>query len=309
MYNNLKVCLIGDGVHSKRIQSIFQKKKLNYTIFKPKSKQNYKKENIDHLKKNDVVFIVSPNETHFHYLDKLHKDCFIFCEKPPTNNLIDLKKLLKLNSENIYFNFNFRFSKIAEILKNKNKYNLGKFIYANIIIGHGLALKKEYATNWRSDKSKCPKGVFEMVSIHWIDLLDNIFNITKFNKPSLLSMSEIGNSYDNSHISLRINNKNIADIYSSYTIPLTKKKIFLFNNGLVEQNENLIEIRGPAINLNKNNFFLRPKLLEKFVLDDNKDTSLSLEKSIAFFFKNVKTKQKFSKINNNKILHLNKFIV
>ena len=36
----------------------------------------------------------------------------------------------------------------------------------------------------------------------------------------------IGNSYDNSHISLKINNKNIADIYSSYTIPLTKK-VFL----------------------------------------------------------------------------------
>ena len=309
MYNNLKLCIIGDGVHSKRIQNILEKKEIDFKIFKPQSKTNYKNENIEHLKSYDAIFIITPNETHFHYLDVLHKDCYIFCEKPPTNNFSNLKKLFKINSENIYFNFNFRFSKIAEIFKNIKKYNLGNFIYANIIIGHGLALKKEYANNWRSDKTKCPKGVFEMVSIHWLDLLNHIFNVTNFNQPSLFSMSKIGNSFDNSHISLKINNKNIVDIFTSYTVPLTKKKLFLFDNGLIEQNENLIEIRGPAMNLNKNNFFLRPKLLEKFIIDENSDSKLSLKKSLEFFLKKVKTKEKFSQTDNIKILNLNKLIV
>ena len=43
MYKNLKVCIIGDGNHSKRIQKILKVYKVNYYIYKPDSKKDYKK--------------------------------------------------------------------------------------------------------------------------------------------------------------------------------------------------------------------------------------------------------------------------
>ena len=44
------------------------------------------------------------------------------------------------------------------------------------------SLKKLYKNNWRSDIAKNPKGTFETVSIHWIDLINYHFKIEKINK-------------------------------------------------------------------------------------------------------------------------------
>ena len=138
--------------------------------------------NISDILASEAVFILSPNYSHFSYLDYLRENYsgYVFCEKPPTNIKEDLKKLYKIKSQRIYYNYNFRFSKIAEILKNKNKFNLGNLVYGNIISGKGIALKKSYKKNWRSDKNKCPKGVFEMLSVHWLDLINDIFKIIFF---------------------------------------------------------------------------------------------------------------------------------
>ena len=55
MYSNLKICFIGDGVHSKRVQKILKKKNIIFSIFKPKNKKNYKNENIENLKKFNTI--------------------------------------------------------------------------------------------------------------------------------------------------------------------------------------------------------------------------------------------------------------
>ena len=125
MHKHLKVCVIGDGIHSKRIQRILKHKKIRFSVFKPKSKKNYKNESLKALNRFNVFFIISPNKTHYHYIKSLYKKGYIFCAKTPTNDLDELKKLKKIKSNKIYYNFNFRFSKIAEILKNRTKYKLG----------------------------------------------------------------------------------------------------------------------------------------------------------------------------------------
>ena len=66
-----QICIIGNGVHSKRIQKILKNKKIDFIVFKPKSKKNYKKENLEDLKKYKVFFIISPNNTHFYYISVL----------------------------------------------------------------------------------------------------------------------------------------------------------------------------------------------------------------------------------------------
>ncbi len=309
MYKQLKVCIIGDGIHSKRIQKILKIYKVNFHIYKPDSKKDYKKKNLKELKKFNVFFIISPNHTHYHYIKSLYKNGYIFCEKPPTNNKSELNKLKRINSKKIYYNFNFRFSRISQILKNRNKYNLGKLIYANIISGKGLAFKPEYKKNRRSNIKLCPKGVFEMVTIHWLDLIYHLFNVTKINKPQLTNLSKVGTSYDNSNIRVEIDKKIIAEIFCTYTSPLIDKKIFIFKNGIVEQNENVISIKGPAINYDSNKFFKKPKTIKKINVSEKKDYQESLFKSVKFFLDITNNKKDFSKKENIQSLNVNNMII
>ena len=139
----MKIGIIGDGNHSKRIQKILKKINLNFYIYKPKGPKYFEIEKFNQLKKCNVIFIISPNNTHYFYIKKLYKGRFIFCEKPPVNNKNQLTELKKIKTKKIYYNYNFRFSKISEILKNTKKYNLGNLIYTNIISGKGLAFKNE----------------------------------------------------------------------------------------------------------------------------------------------------------------------
>jgi Predicted dehydrogenases and related proteins len=118
----MKIGVIGDGVHSKRIQKILIKKKLNFYIYKPNKPYYFNKEKFSILKKCNVIFLISPNNTHYNYLKKLYRGRYIFCEKPPVNNKKDLTKLKKIYSKKIYFNYNFRFSKISKLIMNKKKY-------------------------------------------------------------------------------------------------------------------------------------------------------------------------------------------
>lgn len=309
MYKYLKICIIGNGIHSKRIQKILSKKKLNFFIYKPKSKKNFKKENLSLLKKYNVFFIISPNHTHFHYIKSLYEYGYIFCEKPPANNAIELNKLNKINSKKIYYNFNFRFSKIAKILRQADKYNLGNLVHANILSCKSIAFKKDYKFNPRSSMKTCPKGVLEMVAIHWIDLFYYLFNVTKVNKPSLLNLSKFGNSYDNCNVTLEINKKFLAYIFCSYTSPLINKKTFIYENGIVEQDENFIKIKGPALNYDSRKFLKPPNIIKKFNISDKIDYSESLTKSVDYFFAKVVNKKTFSKRNNLMVLNINKLII
>ena len=207
----------------------------------------------------------------------------------------DLKKIKKLKSKKVFYNFNFRFSKLAEILRRIDKLNLGNLRYINIISGHALALKKDYKNNWRSQKKLCPKGIFEMVSIHWIDLINFFFQIKKNIKPTFLNISKNGTSFDNCNLRVELKNNSYADIFNSYTTPLIKKKLFIFQNGIIEQNNNFLTVNGPALNLNKNNFVIEPKKILKFKINEKKDKIYSLSKSIDYFFSIVKKKSYFSR--------------
>jgi hypothetical protein len=59
--------------------------------------------------------------------------------------------------------------------------------------------------------------------------------------------------------------------------------IFVFTNGFIERNDKYIEIRGPAMNLDKNNYFKKPKLIKRFRINENQDYISSLKKSVTTF--------------------------
>jgi len=291
----MKVGLIGNGGHSKRIQKILKKKNINFFLYKPARPVYYDKKNYPKLKECNVIFIITPNGTHYNYIKKLHSHRYIFCEKPPVNSHNELNKLKKINSKKIYFNYNARFSKISEILKKRNQYKLGNLMHTNLVLSHGLAQKKEYKKNWRSNIKKCPKGVYEVVSTHLIDLINFHFNIDKIKKPILLNHSGIGNSYDSSASEIILKNKSVVNIFSTYNSPYSIRYFFLFENGIIEQIDNNLMIKGPAMNLDKKGFFKKPNVIKSFNVSENNDYIVSLEKSINFFLNTVMNKKVFNR--------------
>lgn len=309
MYSNLKICIIGDGVHSKRLQNILIKKKLKFEIYKPKKKGIYNKQSLKELKKFNTIFIISPDYTHFDYIKKLNHLGYIFCEKPPCTDKKQLSILKKIKSRKIYYNYNFRFSEFYQTLKNKNKFNLGKLLYGNIIYGHALGLKKVYSKNWRSKKEFSKKGILEVVTIHFIDIINNIFKIKNFKDLKLNNISKYGNSYDNSFVTLTTKENATINIFNSWTSELIRKKIFIFENGSIEENEKYLIVRGPALNLDKNNFTKVAKIIKKVKLNSNKTTSDTLNKSVDYFLK-ISSKEKYFKKDEIAMsLHSNSFII
>ena len=302
--------IIGNGGHSKRIQKILKRKKLNFFIYKPDRPKYFENKSFKKLKKCKVIFIISPNNSHYNYIKKLHnKNNYIFCEKPPVAKLDELKKIRKIYNGKIYFNFNFRFSKFSEILKNIKKYKLGKLLYANLISSNGLALKKEYKKSWRSNFKQCPKGIFEIVAIHYVDLINFFFKIKKLKGPYLLNNSAVGTSFDTAHTELKLNNNVIVNIFTTYNSAYTKKLFFLFSNGIVEQNNNEITIKGPAKNFDKKGFFKAPKIITRYKIGDKKDYENSLFKSVSLFLNYVKKNKKFDINQLNKSLKSNEFLL
>ena len=291
----MKIGIIGNGRHSKKIQKILIKKKLDFYIYKPEKPKYFDKKKFDKLKNCKIIFIISPNNTHYNYLKKLYKNRYIFCEKPPVNSKRELLKLKKLNFNNIYFNYNFRFIKISEIIKKRSKFNLGNLVYANLTASHGLAQKKEYRKNWRSNIKKCPKGVYEMVSIHYIDLINYLFEVFKIEKPRLINLSKAGSSFDTSLVEIKLKNNGLVNVFTTYNSAYSKNLFFLFENGIVEQRDNNIIIRGPSLNLDKKGFFKQPKVIKKFNITENKDQENSLSESISFFLNTAKRKNFFNK--------------
>ena len=305
----MKVGLIGNGFHSKRIQKILEKKNIKFLLYKPIRPNYYDIKDFEMIKKCDVIFIITPNKTHLNYIKRLYPKRYIFCEKPPVNSIKDLNILKKINSKKIYFNYNFRFSKLSQILKKRKQYKIGKLIYANLITSHGLALKKEYKNSWRSNVRKSPKGVYEVISTHWIDLINFHFNIYKIGKPKLLNHSGIGSSFDTSLVEITTSVKSLVNIFSTYNSAYSKRLFFLFDNGIIEQHDDVLNIRGPAINLDKNGFFKKPKLIESYNVNENSDYNISLEKSVTFFLKKVKKKEFFNKKLFNCALKSNSLIL
>ena len=81
-----KLGIVGKGSQYNRISKILRKKKINYFLYKPNNTKYYDYKEFNKLKNCEIIFILSPNESHFNYINKFYKNKYIFCEKPPVNS-------------------------------------------------------------------------------------------------------------------------------------------------------------------------------------------------------------------------------
>jgi predicted dehydrogenase len=297
---NKKIGIIGFGNHASRVISILEKFnefKIEKIFHPSKKLTDIRGTNqVKELYQCDCIFILSPNQTHYEYIFELvnNFDGYIFCEKPPVIERKDIDSLKKIsinNQKRIFFNFNFRFSKIKEIIEKEIKEKrIGEIININIISTHGLAFKKEYKNSWRSSKIENKYSILYTVSIHYLDLIIYHFgNIEKYTHyPSIVSKN--GTAYDTSSLCLKSNNLS-ATIFSSYAGPKINEIMIIGTNGYVVVRDGEEKVFSPRDTFDSKGFFVNPPQIYQEIINFDEEYEKSLNKSIKYFLNHIENEK------------------
>lgn len=299
----VEIGIIGYKNHATKLINLIQERtdsEIKY-IFHPTKKfeDSRSTNNLSDLFTCDSIIIASPNDTHYNYIKQCcdEYDGYLFCEKPPVTSTDDLNKLEQISLEQkqrLFFNFNYRFSKTSEIIKDAlNSKAMGKILFINIVSNHGLAFKKEYADSWRADGDKNLHNILETVSIHHLDLMNYHFGKLKnfVYYPSLQSKS--GTSFDTCHLVLCYENDVSVSILNSYATPLIDDLSIIGTNGYLHIRSNNLEIYSPRDSFNSDGLFVTPPLHHKSSFDIEKIQLESLRNSLDYFMNHVKEKKLF----------------
>ena len=315
---NNRIGIIGFGNHTSRIISILEKisNVEIYKIFHPTKivLENIGTNQLDDLYDCDCILILSPDDTHFEYLSKLSQNYngYIFCEKPIVTKLNELKKLENINEDKkkkIFFNFNFRFSKLSDIIKKEiNDKKIGEITHINIVSTHGLAFKKEYLDSWRSDKKKNHHNILDSLAIHYLDLILFQMGTIKSSNYYPRLVSKKGDSYDTCRLALETVNASVI-IYCSYANPKINEIVIIGTNGYITIRDNKKEIFYPRDSFNEKGFFIKPPMIENEDFNFEDEYINSLKKSLEYFINIVKNKKLINLENFEKSIITTKLLI
>ncbi len=227
--SKINIGIIGFGkVGKRRYESLKKNKNVNISkIFDinpkaiPQSKRAKSIKEIIHNNNIEAVFVCTPN-----YLNAkltclgLKNNKHIFCEKPPSVNLKEMKKVIdfeKKFKKKLMYGFNHRKHESIIFMKNKIVSGIfGKILWARG--RYGKSVDNNFFNNWRSSKKKSGGGILIDQGIHMLDLLN--FFCGDFD--SIQSMKS--NSYwhknieDNVFLNLKNSKKNIlCSMHSTMT--------------------------------------------------------------------------------------------
>jgi predicted dehydrogenase len=293
----MKINVIGAGSHFKRLKKILETETNTVIDWKIYRDVDWKTKEIIEC---DAIFITSPNDTHFYYLELLSKTEFpgyIFCEKPPITKIEELGRLKDfkpIKNSKVFFNFNYRFSLFEEILKNKlyiSQFDIGRLLNSQLTISYGIAFKEFYKDNWRSSKIKNSLGVTENLLIHMIDLFIHIFGKPTKQYNLSNSFSVLGDSFDNSSVLMSFENGLTSFFYGSYTAPFIFNLKLIYENAIIEITESLMTVKYPRDTFDNNGLFKHPEIVFSKDLNFNEIYHNSLKKSLSCFVDIVKNKK------------------
>lgn len=271
--------------------------------------------NFSDLLNCDAVIIASPNHTHFEYVKKLLENFngYIFCEKPPVTSLNDidwLKKLPTKTKEKVFFNFNYRFSRLEETIKNfSSSHQIGNIVSIHFVMNHGLAFKEKYFKSWRSDGEKNLHNILDTLTIHYLDLANFVFGnpsrVSYF--PSL--MSKNGSSYDTCNLLMQYADGKTVSILNSYSSPYINETMIIGTNGVVSIRDNLLSIRSPRDTFDEKGFFTIAPIIFSQKFDIKNEYDKSLKNSLSYFISNVEKKKPMSLDHFTTSLETNRLIL
>lgn len=234
----------------------------------------------------EAVLIASPNHTHFQYLKFLIENKYsgyIYCEKPPVLIVEEIEYLENIPSEikeRILFGFNLHNSIYYDILQNKNDY--GKLEYCNIINGHGLGFKNGYIKSWRNDATLHKMGVFETVTIHYLELFLFMFGFPEKHHIFTTINSPVGKCVDNCVYNAQFKNTFLS-VYVSYTTPYINRWELLFENAYLVIEKGEIIVYSPRDTFDEKGRFTRPPISYRKSLDSDTAWNDSLRNRIEQF--------------------------
>ena len=303
----MKVGVIGHKNHAAKIINILinQKniKKIKIYLYKKYNKQNFnlKSKKIEYvyaikdLLDTCSIFITSPTKTHKKYIKSfINTKIYIFCEKPGGNGVVDLNFLKKIKTnrkKEIYFNYNFLFTKQIELIKKmiKNKKTYGNLSFIELKLTNGISFKKEFSNNWRFKSKNIFDQITGNVGSHYINLLIWLFKSVQ--KKNILKLS-LNKKNDTSLIVLKTGKNILVNMYFSYSNPLSDEFNLFFSNSILRIKDNKIKILKPRDYFDKNKNFISPPVSQTTKINQNFEYLNSLEKSIKFFLNKVKHNKK-----------------
>jgi len=313
----IKFGIIGYRNHSLRLIKIIEKNrncKIDFIYHPTKKITDIRGTNdLSDLFECDAIVISSPNETHYNYIVELENfKGYIFCEKPPVISKIQLKYLEKLpqrKKEKIFFNFNYRFSKLNQnLIKQLKSKKIGKIIQIYFITGHGLAFKNNYLDSWRSDGKRNMHNILDTVAIHFLDLVSFDIGIIDEIEYFPNNYSKNGSSYDTSNLLLKFKKGPLVSIFNSYATSHLNEIMIIGTNGYFSSRDDEIIIRYPRDTFNNEGLFSPPPIKTRKKYNAFDDHNFSLMESVNYFVKCIKTKKKIplklfeSSIATNKVI-------
>jgi len=245
----------------------------------------------------DAIIIASANEAHFESLKSLFEsgyEGYIFLEKPPVTTSEGLEWLRKADDElkkRIYFNFNYRHSPYAKSFKDDGaRFGLGRMLNATVITGHGIGLKRDYAGTWRAKAGASAGGVFENVSIHFIDMLVSLYGAPERFAVFNSNFSPYGDAADNSAFSCRFCNGATLNVVASYTTAFISSVTAIYDNGAVVFGEDK-KVYAPRETFDESGMFAQPPVIHSESVPRKEIAKASLRESMKEFIGIVKGKK------------------
>ena len=284
-----KIGFVGFGNHALRLDKCLWKIFGSHELIRyhPTKKEHQTTNRFDDLYDCDLVFITSPNQTHFKYIKKLlcKSKVKIFCEKPPCTSIVELDQLMNLNrrdKQRVFFNFNYRYSNLCKIIQSSiADETIGNIIHIYGVMSHGLAFKDGYQKSWRGKYPKNESVVLDTSLIHLIDLCNYILG------GSLKINSSLGSSFkhgqDSYAISLRAKNEANISLFGSYAAPYYFSFTVLGTDGFIEANDSSLVIKRPRDSFNEKGFFITPPTYLKEDYAFELDYESSLERAVNHF--------------------------
>jgi len=254
--------------------------------------------NINELTECDAIVIASPTTTHFPYIKKFRNySGYLFVEKPAVSSLKEEVAILEMPNHfksRLYVNYNFLFSDIYSELKTLvQSSRLGKPVYLSIESCHGLAFKSSYKDSWRSSSSY---GVGEVVSVHFLNMVSQLFDIDDFDilKVSGFNNSGIGDAFDTVLVSSDGNLDLGFSVLCSYATPYNFNIKLIGTNAILHYDGVRLCINEPRDTFDSEGRFASPPTVYEKIIHHGEAWRKSLSVSINYFLDKVLNREDFS---------------
>lgn len=263
---------------------------------------------LDDLLGCDAILILSPDSTHFEYLEFFNGRCqaYIFCEKPPATTTLQLEALRSKPGDRVFFNFNLRFSRLREVIDEALRNgSLGAPIHCSVFVTHGLAFKESFASSWRAHVSERAHVIAETVAIHYVDFFGVLFGGVKNRHYKPTRASGRSDAYDTCLFFLEYESGVTASVLASYAAPLMLQITIVGTNGVIECNDDQISLYSPRDVYDDRGYFAPPPCRYRYEYSEGTLFAESLERSVDYFLTHCERQEAFPRTLYDQSLNSN----